>query len=254
MTVRKSRLVPVLDVMGGEVVHAVGGLRKEYRPLRSAIVQSTSPHDVAAAMLSATGARELYIADLDAIEGTSPNGDALRQLLAIATVPIWFDGGVGSTRRGDKRQTSPLRPWTLPTNIRPVIGSETCSSAARLQHFLDSANPEAWAFSIDLRNGILLGDWQEWGLEHDRDAVGLCWKVVSLGCRHLIVLDLARVGTGSSCGTQELLKTIRGLFPNLDLMAGGGVKNRQDIVDLGACGVDAVLLASVIHAGNEFRV
>ena len=54
---------------------AIGGRRHEYRPLTSKLVQSTDPGTVAASLLDATGARELYVADLDAlgsVQGFTP--------------------------------------------------------------------------------------------------------------------------------------------------------------------------------------
>ena len=62
----RLKIIPVIDVLGGVVVHAVRGRRKEYQPLKSGLCESTDPVDVAAA-LKALGFSELYVADLDAI-------------------------------------------------------------------------------------------------------------------------------------------------------------------------------------------
>src|SRR5580658_9754301 len=95
---RKPRLVPVMDVMHGQVVRAVGGIRHEYRPLQSKLVQSTDPQTMAAALLDVARAEELYLADLDAIMGIDQPGLEVRKLLETTAVPIWLDGGFGSGR------------------------------------------------------------------------------------------------------------------------------------------------------------
>jgi uncharacterized protein related to proFAR isomerase len=305
MTIKphSPRLIPVLDVMNGQVVHAVGGRRNEYMPLRSKLVKSTDPRTVAAALLDVTGAEELYLADLDAIQGKSQTGVEVRTLFETTTVPIWLDGGFGARQEITSLSDLPF--------VRPVIGFETCGTPNYLRDQLTACRvgrgfarptiPEVsvqqnleggsrkasthptkqpsrvgrgfrpttsetedggsrkasthptkqhLAFSIDLRDGELVGDWQTWGLRDKRDAVGLARMVTQIGCHHLIVLDLARVGTASGCGTDDLLRMIRAEFTEIELIAGGGVKSWEDIDRLGECGVDAVLVASALHDGR----
>jgi phosphoribosylformimino-5-aminoimidazole carboxamide ribotide isomerase len=64
------RVVPVLDLKGGHVVHGVGGRREEYRPVVSRLTDSSAPADVATAFRDRFGLSELYVADLDDIAGT----------------------------------------------------------------------------------------------------------------------------------------------------------------------------------------
>jgi phosphoribosylformimino-5-aminoimidazole carboxamide ribotide isomerase len=292
MTVKPHtpRLIPVLDVMNGQVVRAVGGRRNEYRPLQSQLVQSTDPRTVAAALLDVTGAEELYLADLDAIQGRVKSGVEVLNLLEGATVPIWLDGGFGGGLEIPSLSDLPF--------VSPVIGFETCKTPEYLRdqlscrvgrgfarptrtsqaveggshpmnrdsihaiepsqfHASDSlitrsvmTTLQHLAFSIDLRDGELIGDWRGWGLRDAGDSLGLARTVVQMGCGSLIVLDLARVGTGNGCGTDELLRAIRTEFPEIELIAGGGVKSWGDIDRLGKCGADAVLVASALHDGR----
>ena len=66
------QIVPVLDILGGEVVRAIGGRRSEYRPLVSKQTNSTDPVEVASAFRTRYGFSEIYVADLDAIAGAEP--------------------------------------------------------------------------------------------------------------------------------------------------------------------------------------
>ncbi|HEV3440051.1 MAG TPA: HisA/HisF-related TIM barrel protein [Gemmata sp.] len=273
MECRKPRLIPVLDVMNGQVVRAVGGRRHGYRPLTSKLVQSTDPETVAMSLLDATGARELYVADLDALgsfqgltplaidgrpfgaaksaalgslffdpNGVTVNSQGCKPLGRSRSVPIWLDGGFGSGH--DIPDLSDL-PF-----LRPVVGFETCPSPDYLRDCLESQSRSCLGFSIDLRDGELIGDWGAWGLRDERDALSLARMVVQMGCCHLIVLDLARVGTGTGCGTESLLQAIRVEYPEVELIAGGGIKSWEDIDRLGECGVDGVLVASALHDGR----
>jgi uncharacterized protein related to proFAR isomerase len=44
------KIIPVVDVLKGIVVHAVRGKRKEYQPLKSVLCASTDPVEVAVAL------------------------------------------------------------------------------------------------------------------------------------------------------------------------------------------------------------
>src|SRR5437764_1128007 len=66
------RILPVLDVMHGQVVRGVAGRRSDYRPWPSPLAGSTDPVAVARAFRDHFGAKQLYLADLDAIAGRPP--------------------------------------------------------------------------------------------------------------------------------------------------------------------------------------
>ena len=71
--------------------------------------------------------------------------------------------------------------------------------------------------------------------------------------RSMIVLDLARVGTGQGVGTLSLCRQLRALWPEINLVAGGGVRNLADLHDLQESGCHAALVASALHDGRLTR-
>lgn len=225
------RIIPVIDVLDGVVVRAVGGRRHEYRPVESRLTRSTEPIEVARALRDATGSSEVYVADLDAITGT-----AEPVVPSWAGDRVWFDGGFRTAEQPRRASKTP--------GVRPVIGSETAGP-----QLVQSGGHDA-IVSIDLRDGVLLGDWRAWGLAGPRDAVGLAGRAVGMGVRTLIVLDLARVGIGNGPGALDLIRSIRTAHPEVELIAGGGVRDRADLDRLGAAGADAVLVASALHDGT----
>src|SRR5881398_3704297 len=87
------RTIPVLDLLGGQVVRGIGGRRHEYRPVVSGLTASSAPLDVARAFAERFGLRELYLADLDAIAGAGP-GWATYAGLRAAGFALWVDAGV----------------------------------------------------------------------------------------------------------------------------------------------------------------
>src|SRR5262245_63411726 len=87
-------VIPALDLMDGNVVHAKAGPRAEYRPLASPFGQAGDPGAVARGLLAATGSSVLYIADLDAITGSGSNFGLVRGLgYALPDVALGVDDG-----------------------------------------------------------------------------------------------------------------------------------------------------------------
>jgi phosphoribosylformimino-5-aminoimidazole carboxamide ribotide isomerase len=220
--------------MNGQVVRAVAGKRSEYKPVESKLTVATHPLSVALALLERTKARELYVADLDAIRGAPAVAPAVERLARELHCELWLDAGLNARR--------PLS--ALPANARPVVGTETATPAE-----LREAAGRAPIVSLDLRAGKLLGDWEAWGAAHAADSLAVARHAVELGATALVVLDLARVGTGRGTGTEPLLGALRAAFPQLDLIAGGGVRGRADVDRLGAAGATGVLVASALHDG-----
>jgi phosphoribosylformimino-5-aminoimidazole carboxamide ribotide isomerase len=227
------RIIPVLDVMGGKVVRAVGGRREEYQSNLSKLVDSCEPLAVAEVLLAASGAEELYVADLDAIRWgiPAPSVDDL-----IDRLPATFlvdRAGVAD------------RP--TPKQVRVIYSLESRVSAA---NYSEHAKSEGAIFSVDLCDGTLVAGWQDWGLPSPLATLTLVRKAHDLGYRSFVILDLARVGLGGGAGTEPLLREIREKYPHVELIAGGGVKTWSDAEGLGTAGADAVLVASALHAGT----
>ena len=241
----KPRLIPVLDVMDGQVVRAVGGRREEYRPVVSTLTNSTKPVEVARALLRATEAAELYVADLDAITGEDRSGCVAATLAEQCGCRLFIDQGI--------RTPADFRSIPRGKNVVPVLGCETLAGPdAALAAGFDFLSD--WAFSVDLSRGRLLGDWSAWGefgVRSDGDVWGMAaTAVMTMGSGTLIVLDLADVGTMSGPNTEYWCRKIKATMPEVELIAGGGVRNWNDVTRLGELGVDAVLAASALHDGT----
>src|SRR5262245_41095918 len=88
-------ILPVLDLLRGQVVRGVAGRRAEYRPIVSRLVAGAAPLAVARALREQFGFAELYLADLDAIAGAPPALPLYRQLQTEG-FRLWVDAGLQS--------------------------------------------------------------------------------------------------------------------------------------------------------------
>lgn len=234
------RIVPVLDLMHGEVVRGVGGRRHEYRPIVSRLTGSSRPLDVANALSDHFGCRELYVADLDAIGGREPAWTLYAALLR-RNFCLWVDAGI---------RTMTTACQLAEAGIEQIVaGLETVAGPAELAEMAQMFG-ERIVFSLDLHQGQPLGDRDAW---LGQDAEGIAGQAVNLGIHQLLVLDLARVGSDGGTGTRDLCVRLRQSHPTLIVSTGGGVRHRDDLSELRNCGVEAALIASALHDGRLAR-
>ncbi|MDH5679194.1 MAG: HisA/HisF-related TIM barrel protein [Nitrospinota bacterium] len=104
-----------MDIMGGQVVRAAGGVRAEYKPISSPLLSSPDPAHFVHVIQQRFNAAVFYIADLDAIMGRKPNLKVIDALLKQTNARFWVDGGY---RRLADAPTERER-------IVPVIATET---------------------------------------------------------------------------------------------------------------------------------
>jgi phosphoribosylformimino-5-aminoimidazole carboxamide ribotide isomerase len=234
-------ILPVLDLLGGQVVRGVAGRRDEYRPIASTLVPSAEPLDIARALRSRFGFTEFYVADLDAIVHGQPDWTTLQQLTE-AGFSLWIDAGLSESHDGRLQDLMGLSPGGI------IIGLESVAGPDALAAIVAQVGAERAVFSLDLKAGAPLGRLDAW-------QNGSAWEIARTaiernGLRRMIVLDLARVGVGSGVGTEELCAKIKQTWPHVQLTAGGGVRSLEDVQRLQGFGVDRVLVASALHDGR----
>ena len=70
------------------------------------------------------------------------------------------------------------------------------------------------------------------------------------GLREAIVLDLARVGSGAGPDI-GLIAELHAAFPDLELLAGGGVRDAADLRALADAGAAGALVATALHPASS---
>jgi phosphoribosylformimino-5-aminoimidazole carboxamide ribotide isomerase len=237
------RVIPVLDLVGGRAVRARLGQRTTYAPAGSVLAPAAAPGDalaLARAFREVLGLPECYVADLDAITGGAPQRPLLRQLAELGG-PLLVDAGVATPARA--------RDTLADGAARVVVGLETLPSVAALAAVVRAVGGERVVFGLDLRAGRPL-------TTADRPPattpLALARLAVAAGVGALLVLDLARVGSGRGVDL-ALVRALRRSEPAVELLAGGGVASATDVADPAAAGADAVLVASALHDGRLGR-
>lgn len=232
-------LIPVIDLLKGQVVRAVRGDRKTYQPIVSALCASSDPVTVARILCEHCAAKQLYVADLDALQGGAPQVAVVRQLLqALPGVELWLDAGFA-----DAPQARAL--WgelgALAERTVFVFASESLRSREALRACFkpDSTESTPWRppiLSLDRRDGRRL------------DAAG-CWELPALWPQRVIVMTLERVGSGAGPDLQTL-REVAARSPATQLIGAGGVRSPADLALAREAGASGWLVASALHDGR----
>jgi len=230
------RVIPVIDLRRGVAVHAVRGERERYRPLRSRIAAGADPVAVTRAVRERFGLRELYVADLDAIAGGHGQPDVVAALAREASAMV----DAGAT--GAEAVARLLGRGAA----RVVVGTESLPGAAALRSLRDALPEAPIVLSLDLRDGRLLSP--DPALAGLGAADALARLAPDAGVREAIVLDLARVGSAEGPDLAAIAE-LHARFPDVELLAGGGVRHAGDLRALVRAGAAGALVATALHSG-----
>ena len=219
-------IIPVIDLRDGTVVYARMGQRNEYRPIETPLSPTSDPVDVTRGLLSVHPFKTLYIADLDAIEGSGDNRAVLTRLKsAFSELAFWVDNGIDDL--------SAAKNWLDAGLGCLVLGSETQVDVGLIRYLVDDARV---ALSLDFFQDSFRGP------------PALLAETASWP-RRVIVMALGRVGSRAGPDLPRLSK-IRNLAPGREIYAAGGVRDVTDLVALQQVGATGALVASCLHDGR----
>ena len=231
------RLIPVMDLRDGLAVHAVKGAREQYRPVAGVLADTADPLDVARAFRKKLGLSELYIADLNAIQGHGHHQALISRLAQQSGMRLIVDAGAANV-------ASALQVLDAGAS-QVIIGAETLPTWEMALAICAAIDPRHLIFSLDMRSGQVLSRCSQLAVSTPAEVLGLLNRA---NWREVILLDLSRVGTGTGVD-EALIAEARRMFPQLMLLAGGGVRDASELADLRTAGVAGVLVATALHQG-----
>jgi phosphoribosylformimino-5-aminoimidazole carboxamide ribotide isomerase len=213
------KIIPVIDLKDGVVVHAQQGMRDQYQPISTNLCQSSDVCQVIKAFLGVYDFDTIYIADLNAI---THQGDHDRLITGVLTsfpnILFWIDRGY-----------QPFKKY--PNNHLPVLGSESYSDDNLIE--LKTFNNH-FILSLDYSISEALG---AKSLFSDPDL----WPET------IIIMTLKRVGSNQGPDLDKLNRFCS-QYPHKHFVAAGGIRNIADLQALKEVGIQQVLIASSLHS------
>ena len=226
-------LIPAIDIIDGRCVRLTKG---DYE---QKTVYGDSPVDIAKKMES-IGFKRLHVVDLDGAKSRHiVNTAALQSITAATSLTVDFGGGI---KTDNDIETAFKNGASMVT-----IGSIAATNPELLDTWIERYGADRIILGADVRDGhISINGWKEdAGLEllHFLD------RYVKRGIRNVLCTDISRDGTLTGPAL-PLYKDIMKAFPELHLIASGGVSCMEDIEKLDEAGIPAVVFGKAIYEGR----
>ena len=226
-------LIPAIDIIGGQCVRLTKGDYDQKTVYRD------SPVEVAREF-EQTGFRRLHVVDLDGAKSKHiVNSTVLSSLAAETRLVIDFGGGI---KTDQDLQTAFASGAQMVT-----VGSIAVTQPQLFMGWLKRYGADRLILGADVRNGkISINGWKE---DSTEDLLPFLRKYVDAGMRNVLCTEISKDGTLQGPAI-ELYQRVMDAYPDLHLIASGGVSGIDDIKALDAAGIPAVVFGKAIYEGR----
>ena len=226
-------LIPAIDIIDGQCVRLTKG---DYA---QKTVYSNSPDEVASDF-EKIGFHRLHVVDLDGAKSRHiVNDKVLRQITEKTTLKVDFGGGI--------KTDDDIRIAFDNGAAMVTIGSIAITEPERFFSWIEQYGAECLILGADVRNGkISINGWKE---DSSKDLLPFLRRFVDAGIRNVLCTEISKDGTLQGPAIQ-LYKEIMAEYPQLHLIASGGVSSIDDIKALDAAGIPAVVFGKAIYEGK----
>ena len=228
----KIELIPAIDIINGQCVRLTKG---DYD-------QKTvygNPLDMAQEF-ERIGYERLHVVDLDGAKSKHiVNSNVLQSLASETKLTIDFGGGIKTDEDIETAFNSGAQMVT--------IGSIAVTNPERVMGWLEKYGSDRIILGADVRNGrISINGWKE---DSSEDLLPFLKKYIDAGVSKVLCTEISKDGTLAGPAI-DLYKRVMEAYPELHLIASGGVSSMDDIKALDAAGIPAVVFGKAIYEGK----
>ena len=226
-------LIPAIDIIDGQCVRLTKG---DYA---QKTVYRDSPAEVAKEF-EAFGFKRLHVVDLDGAKSKHiVNSPVLRRISTETSLVIDFGGGI---KTDEDIETAFDAGASMVT-----VGSIAVTQPELFMGWLEKYGSERMILGADVRHGkISINGWKE---DSSEDLLPFLKKYVDAGGRNVLCTEISKDGTLTGPAI-DLYKQIMDTYPELHLIASGGVSSKEDIEALDKAGIPAVVFGKAIYEGK----
>ena len=226
-------LIPAIDIINGQCVRLTKGDYKQKK------VYHDDPVAVAKDF-EALGFRRLHIVDLDGAKSKHIVNDAvLRGITSATSLTVDFGGGIKTEEDIEKAFEAGAAMVT--------IGSVAVTDPDLFIGWLKKYGPEKLILGADVRNGMIsINGWKE---DSSEPLLPFLRKYIDAGVVNVLCTEISKDGTLQGPAV-ALYKEVMANYPQLHLIASGGVSRQEDIEELESEGIPAVVFGKAIYEGR----
>ena len=226
-------LIPAIDLINGQCVRLTKGdydLKKVY---------NDNPAEVAKDF-EKLGFKRLHVVDLDGAKSKHIVNDAVLKAITTETnLTVDFGGGIKTEEDIEKAFAAGASMVT--------VGSIAVTNPDLFMEWIDKYGADKLILGADVRNGkISINGWKE---DSSEDLLPFLKKYIDKGVRYVLCTEISKDGALQGPAI-ELYKEVMAAYPQLHLIASGGVSRNEDIEALEAAGIPAVVFGKAFYEGK----
>lgn len=227
---KKIELIPAIDIIEGKCVRLTKG---EYSSQKT---YSENPLEIAK-QLEDIGVKRLHIVDLDGAKSKHiVNHKVLETIANSTSLKIDFGGGIKSDADIHTAFDSGASLVT--------IGSVASTSPELFMSWIDKYGTDKIILGADVRNGMIsINGWKE---DSQYSLFDFLDKYIEAGIINILCTEISRDGMLEGPAT-DLYKEIMQRYPNINLIASGGISCMKDIEVLDDNGIPSVVFGKAMY-------
>lgn len=223
-------LIPAIDLIDGKCVRLTKGdydSKKVYN--EDPVAQARE--------FEKLGFKRLHVVDLDGAKSKHVVNDAVLKAVTEATdLVVDFGGGIKTEEDIQKAFDAGAAMVT--------VGSVAVTNPELFLSWLDKFGADRIILGADVRNGkVSINGWKE---DSSEDLLPFLKTYVAHGVKNVLCTEISKDGTLAGPAI-DLYKRIMAEYPQLHLIASGGVSCTDDITVLEAAGIPAVVFGKAYY-------
>ena len=225
-------LIPAIDIIDGQCVRLTQG---DY----SQKTVYGSPPDMSK-QFEHIGFKRLHVVDLDGAKSRHiVNNAVLHEITTQTKLTVDFGGGI---KTDEDLQVAFDNGAQMVT-----VGSIAVTHPDLFLGWVSQYGADRFILGADVRNGkISINGWKD---DSEEDLLPFLEKYIRAGVRNVLCTEISKDGTLSGPAI-ELYTRVMQAYPELHLIASGGVSSIEDIKLLDAAGIPAVVFGKAIYEGK----
>ena len=225
-------LIPAIDIIDGQCVRLTKGDYDQKTVYGSPLEMAQEFERI--------GYKRLHMVDLDGAKSKHiVNSEMLSRVTTETQLTVDFGGGIKTDEDIEQAFQSGAQMVT--------IGSIAVTEPERFMGWLEKYGAERLILGADVRNGkISINGWKE---DSEEGLLPFLQKYIEAGVKNVLCTEISKDGTllGPAITLYQQVMTA---YPQLHLIASGGVSCIDDIKALDKAGIPAVVFGKAIYEGK----
>ena len=227
------RIIPAIDIIDGKCVRLT---QRDYAQKK---IYHEDPVSVARSFEEA-GLTDLHVVDLDGAKaGKVVNWSVVEAICKATSLTVDFGGGIKTEEEVQR---------LLSLGVKQVnLGSVAVKEPLKVISWITKFGKDKIILSADVKGDyVAISGWQE---SSPLTLASLLKDYTRNGIEYVTCTDISTDGMLKGPNI-ELYKNILMTFPQLHLVASGGVSNLDDLRELKRIGADGVIVGKAIYEGK----